>query len=308
MNDWQPAFLANHDPFFPIFSGEHDGVWSDCTECHSNPATFTDFTCLACHEHRQSKMDEEHQGISGYAYESTACLSCHPDGSKGDFVDHDNLFFPIFSGTHQGSWQECLECHTNPADRKEFTCLECHEHRQTQMDTKHAGIPGYAYQSSDCLTCHPDGQKGEFREHDDLFFPIFSGTHQGSWQECLECHTNPADRKQFTCLDCHEHRQTEMDATHAGIPGYLYASTQCFFCHPNGEKGEFGHEAYFPIAKGPHDLSCIECHVDVTNAKVFECILCHEHNQTKMDEKHKEVQGYFFQSTACYDCHPNGKS
>ncbi|MCZ6819084.1 MAG: hypothetical protein O7G31_06280, partial [Calditrichaeota bacterium] len=31
MNDWQPAFLANHDPFFPIFSGEHDGVWSDCT-------------------------------------------------------------------------------------------------------------------------------------------------------------------------------------------------------------------------------------------------------------------------------------
>jgi len=96
MDDWQPAFLPNHDVFFPIFSGEHDGVWSDCVVCHQNPATFTDFTCLTCHEHQQPKMDEEHQGIAGYAYESNACFTCHPTGEKGEFKEHDTRFFSDF--------------------------------------------------------------------------------------------------------------------------------------------------------------------------------------------------------------------
>jgi hypothetical protein len=27
-----------------------------------------------------------------------------------------------------------------------------------------------------------------------------------------------------------------------------------------------------------------------------------------MDEKHREEPGYVYQSSACYSCHPNGRS
>jgi hypothetical protein len=29
-------------------------------------------------------MDDEHDDVGGYVYESTACYTCHPDGEEGD--------------------------------------------------------------------------------------------------------------------------------------------------------------------------------------------------------------------------------
>ena len=40
----------------------------------------------------------------------------------------------------------------------------------------------------------------------------------------------------------------------------------------------------------------------------FTCLTCHDHNQTDMDEKHKEEPEYIYDSVACLDCHPDGKS
>lgn len=82
-NSWMPSTF-NHDPYFPIESGKHrrNEVWTKCTECHTTPSNYAAFSCLNCHEHRKSKMDEEHQGKTGYVYESTACLSCHPRGRE----------------------------------------------------------------------------------------------------------------------------------------------------------------------------------------------------------------------------------
>ncbi|RMF67901.1 MAG: hypothetical protein D6743_04160 [Calditrichaeota bacterium] len=312
MNGWRPAFLTNHDAFFPVFSGQHDGTWNDCSDCHVNGNTFTAFSCLNCHEHNQQKMDDKHRGMSGYRYASNSCLNCHPTGSGGEFRDHDNQFFPIFSGKHAGTWEDCVACHKNPGNRKEFTCLDCHEHRQSEMDVKHAGITGYAYESTECLSCHPTGDKGEFAEHDNLFFPIFSGKHAGKWDDCLICHQNPSDRKQFTCLECHEHRQSEMDAKHQGIAGYAYQSDQCLFCHPTGDKAEFkDHDnMFFPIFSGKHAGTwddCVICHNDPANRKVFTCLQCHEHRQSEMDAKHQGITGYAYQSDQCFLCHPTGE-
>ena len=78
---WKPATFRDHDSSFPIFSGSHSGVWDACTTCHTNPATYSDFTCLVCHAHNQSSMDRRHRGKSGYSYESEACYHCHPRGS-----------------------------------------------------------------------------------------------------------------------------------------------------------------------------------------------------------------------------------
>ncbi len=84
---WVPSDMSNHDRLFPIYSGKHAGEWSTCeAECHINPTDYTDFSCGlngVCHEHDQSKMDDEHQGeVSGYVYESQSCFQCHPRGDE----------------------------------------------------------------------------------------------------------------------------------------------------------------------------------------------------------------------------------
>lgn len=80
---WTPAEYENHDDNdFPIFSGKHKGEWSQCTDCHIDPNNYAVFTCIDCHKHRKSKMDDKHDDESGYVYESNACYKCHPDGSE----------------------------------------------------------------------------------------------------------------------------------------------------------------------------------------------------------------------------------
>jgi hypothetical protein len=76
-SDWRNATF---DHGFPIEQGDHGGF--DCTDCHLSPGTFATFSCTHCHEHRQSDMDDEHDDVSGYLWESGACYSCHPDGRE----------------------------------------------------------------------------------------------------------------------------------------------------------------------------------------------------------------------------------
>lgn len=84
-NGWQPASMKNHDAeYFPIYSGEHRGEWNSCTDCHTQSGSYNTFSCLECHEHSKSKMDDEHDDERGYRYESNACFDCHPKGKADD--------------------------------------------------------------------------------------------------------------------------------------------------------------------------------------------------------------------------------
>jgi predicted CXXCH cytochrome family protein len=81
MPGWKPADFTIHDAqFFPIFSGKHNNEWTSCTECHSNLANYSVFTCIDCHEHNRTKMDDKHSGEDDYEFTSMACLDCHPTG------------------------------------------------------------------------------------------------------------------------------------------------------------------------------------------------------------------------------------
>ena len=74
-----------------------------------------------------------------YTYSSDACLDCHPTGDGGSFTDHDNQFFPIFSGGHQGQWDQCATCHTTPLDRTIFEDAEIFAtalHRMRKIDRR----------------------------------------------------------------------------------------------------------------------------------------------------------------------------
>ncbi|RMF63083.1 MAG: hypothetical protein D6743_11255, partial [Calditrichaeota bacterium] len=201
MNGWKPASMPDHDGlFFPIFSGKHKNTWDGCQNCHNDAMNKKQFTCITCHEHSQTRMNATHQGMTGYAYNSTDCYQCHPTGEKAEFREHDTQFFPIFSGTHNNKWDQCQTCHTDNTNRKVFSCVGCHEHSQSKMDPKHQGITGYSFNSLDCYQCHPTGEKAEFREHDTQFFPIFSGTHNNKWDQCQTCHTDNTNRKVFSCV------------------------------------------------------------------------------------------------------------
>ncbi len=68
----------DHDPLFPL---PHRGV-DDCSDCHLDSSDYSTFSCIDCHAHRCSEMDDEHDDESGYECSSDACLDCHPDGRE----------------------------------------------------------------------------------------------------------------------------------------------------------------------------------------------------------------------------------
>ncbi len=73
---WSQAIF---DHAFPIESGKHSRF--DCTDCHIS-TNFREFSCTDCHTHNQTRMNNEHNGVAGYSYNSLACYSCHPQGRE----------------------------------------------------------------------------------------------------------------------------------------------------------------------------------------------------------------------------------
>ncbi len=79
---WDPSTFNHDSQYFPIYSGNHNGEWNTCVDCHTSPGDFSTFSCIDCHEHdNQNSVDNDHQGESGYSYNSAACFNCHPNGN-----------------------------------------------------------------------------------------------------------------------------------------------------------------------------------------------------------------------------------
>jgi hypothetical protein len=295
---------------FPVM-GRH--LLVDCEACHPGmpEADFRNASpeCIGCHRSDYESVASPDHAASGF---STDCRECHELTAWIPAVmsDHDGIF-PIFSGGHHNRWNQCSDCHVSAGNYRVFECLECHAHTVENTDPHHTGMPGYSYTSVACLDCHPTGSAGRYAEHDAQFFPIYSGTHIGRWTDCASCHT--AGTTDFSCIDCHDHNQPDTDPIHAGMTGYAYTSAACFDCHPDGRAGEYAdHDAaFFPIYSGKHANrwdNCATCHEVATDKSVFTCFNCHEHSQSRMDDKHLgEVDGYSYDNAECLRCHPDGR-
>jgi hypothetical protein len=79
---WGAAVFDHDGPFFPIYSGRHEGRWTTCLDCHPTPGSFALFTCTTCHV--RSETDSNHGGVPDYVYGSTRCYACHPRGEAGE--------------------------------------------------------------------------------------------------------------------------------------------------------------------------------------------------------------------------------
>lgn len=366
---WSPSTFEHDAQYFPIYSGSHQGVWSQCSECHHVPGNYAAFTCVTCHT--QPETNEDHTGVNGYVYESSACLACHPNG-EGDFgFDHNSTAFPL-TGAHtmvncldchaagyEGTPTECAACHTtdfnqstNPnhvalsipndcvmchTTNPDWTpaafpihdnyyplagahaliadqCVTCHNGNYNNTPNTCAGCHQSDYNntnnpshialnfSNDCATCHNETgwSPAEYADHDDQFFPIYSGDHDGVWSQCTECHTNPNNYSVFTCVTCHTSGETGQQ--HAGVNGYVYESTACLACHPDGSaEGSFDHnQSGFPLTGAHLSVSCVECHSNGYQNTPTECSACHTPDYNSASNPNHQSLGL---SMDCVTCH-----
>lgn len=301
-NGWTPASFNHDEQYFPIYSGEHQGEWDQCSDCHTNPNNYSIFDCLVCHE--QGETDDKHQGIGGYIYNSNACFECHPDGSATGSFNHNNTIFPL-TGGHLAV--ECIECHATGYTGTTTICSECHDDDYTTSTNPNHMAIGIPNTCETCHTTNPGWQPATFPIHNNYW--VFQGAHVNISNECDLCHFGNYTSTPNTCFGCHEddyNQTTDPDHQIAQFP------TDCEVCHTQFAwvPSTFDHDnQYFPIYSGSHEGEwdqCSDCHPNPANYEIFDCLSCHE--QAETDEEHDEVPGYQYNSQACYNCHPNGNA
>ena len=186
-------------------------------------------TCVGCHLADYNKAVPPH-AASGFP---TDCASCHsPRGWQAAAFDHSRTQFPL-TGTHRIA--RAVNRVTPTTSIAENRRRVCPVTRRTTTPRRTRAIPPLgSLPIAHPVTRRPSWPGAKFN-HDASFFPIYSGAHAGRWSSCATCHTNATNFAVFNCLSCHTKTQT--DSQHSGRNGYVYASQNCYACHPRGRCG-----------------------------------------------------------------------
>jgi hypothetical protein len=130
----------DHESVFPI-GGKHLGL--DCMDCHTNQQFNDSQTiCATCHQE-----PEVHASFFGQR-----CQMCHQDlgWQPALLASHD---FPLNHG-NQGDLS-CDTCHNGAY--MEYTCYNCHDHKESEIQTVHSAAGIASEHIPDCIACHLDG-------------------------------------------------------------------------------------------------------------------------------------------------------
>ncbi len=274
-----------------------------CDTCHRD-GNFAapSVNCASCHMKDYQATTQPNHAAAGFP---TTCDSCHratdPSWGSGTGFNH-NSFFGL-AGVH--ATVACATCHKNnvykgtPRD-----CVGCHladYNATTSPNHAAAGFP------TTCDSCHratdPTWGSGTGFNHNSFF--ALAGVH--ATVACAVCHKNGVYKGTPTdCVGCHladYNATTSPNHAAAGFP------TTCDSCHratdASWSQGQFVH-SWFPITSGRHAGNpCSACHTNPSSYAVFICITCHGRSET--DSHHRGVNGYRYDSAACYACHPTGR-
>ena len=223
---WSGATFNHNTTNFPL-TGAHIPV--ACATCHVN-GVFAGLgtACSTCHLTDFTSTTNPNHVQAGFPQ---TCAVCHNTSAwQPAAFDHNITGFPL-TGAH--TTVACANCHLNgnytntPTD-----CYSCHtpEYRNT-TDPNHVAA---AFPTT-CQTCHTTTRwTGATFTHSR--FPIYSGTHNGKWNTCADCHVNSSNYTQFSCIICHQHSDANTSRRHSGVRGYVYNGTSCYSCHPQGRK------------------------------------------------------------------------
>jgi hypothetical protein len=212
-------------------AGAHVPIENDCATCHNGNYTDTPKTCLGCHADKYNQSTNPNHITANFP---TTCETCHSQTAwiPSNF-DH-NTVYPL-TGAHATIAANCFACHQGSYVNTPNTCVGCHliDYNQTTNPSHTA-----AQFPTTCTTCHTQtAWTPATWDHDNLYFPIYSGKHNGEWNACSDCHPNASNFAVFTCTtSCHP--QAKMNSEHQGVSGYSYNSAACFNCHPRGNGGK----------------------------------------------------------------------
>ena len=206
---------------FPLV-GAHQTI--DCIQCHMFESLIrfdvSGVECIDCHRANYIAAGNPNHIQSGF---SEDCSICHPVNSfqwAGAGFSHN--FFPLNQGH---SALKCSDCHTTSvySDAKP-DCNGCHQVSYSSTSDPNHSIMGFSTECALCHTLSPGWKPASYTQHDNEYFPIYSGRHRGKWSRCTECHTDPSSYILFDCKICHNdvHRNNN------------YTDSQCYNCHPKG--------------------------------------------------------------------------
>src|SRR5256885_686428 len=121
---WLTAPTPAQHVAFPIEKGWHA---VDCNSCHRGTGTFKSFDCLGCHT-EPATPPRPYGPKRGSRHYRQVTLACHA-------APHANR--PKAAGLAQ---KDGLFCHS-------------------ATQTTHVGGPGFSFESTACLGCHPAGTR-----------------------------------------------------------------------------------------------------------------------------------------------------
>ncbi|MBK7174907.1 MAG: hypothetical protein IPH84_17150 [Bacteroidales bacterium] len=293
---WTPAAFPTHSNYY-VLEGAHAGIGNDCASCHQGNYTNTPNTCSGCHIDEYNQTNDPAHATAQFP---TTCADCHTQSSWTPATfNHDGQYFPIYSGQHQGEWDQCSDCHTNPGNYAVVTCTSsCHQ--QNSTNNEHQGVGGYVYTTEACLACHPDGNSAGSFNHNTSLFPL-TGGHAGT--DCASCHTNGYAGTPSDCASCHiSNYNQSANPSHTS----LGLSNDCAGCHttaPGWAPATFAvHNNYYAL-QGAHIAiasQCVDCHNGNYNTTPNTCDGCRIDNYNQTTNPNHVASQF---ATTCQDCH-----
>lgn len=293
--DWSSSNV-NHN-FFPLNGGHA----IDCNQCHTD-GNYSQLptNCDYCHQADYAGASNPNHIDLGFPLDCSLCHTLNPGWKPADYKDHDAQYFPIYSGSHNGAWNSCTDCHQNPSNYAEFTCISCHEHNQGETDNKHEEVGGYVYNSQACYECHPTGSGEDSFNHNLSGFPL-TGAHLTT--DCMDCHASGYSGTPTACDDCHD--QQYIQTTN---PNHFATSinTECQTCHttdPGWKPALLPNHNDYWVLNGAHASNasdCFACHKDDYNNTPNTCVGCHQEDYNQTTNPPHTSTGF---STDCATCH-----
>jgi predicted CXXCH cytochrome family protein len=220
LNSFQWAGIGFNHSFFPLVQGHSSIKCADCHKTGNYSSTPTD--CYSCHQQDYNKSTNPNHIAARFP---TTCATCHTANPGWKPANFDHSSFPLTLGH---STPTCTDCHKNGNyTSTSADCYSCH-----QVDYNNSTNPKHSTLnfSTICTTCHttnPGWKPAKYTQHDNQYFPIYSGRHNGQWNTCSQCHPNTSNYLQFDCITCHANAHR----------GKNYTNAQCYQCHPKGNAG-----------------------------------------------------------------------
>ncbi|MCF8371521.1 MAG: hypothetical protein K9H64_07855 [Bacteroidales bacterium] len=224
---WEPANF-DHNQYWTL-TGAHVPIANNCLACHQNGYPNTPTACVGCHQNDYNTTNDPSHVNAQF---STDCETCHTTSAWDPSSFNHNQYWTL-TGAHVPIANNCLACHQNGYPNTPTDCVGCH-----QSDYNATNDPPHASSqfSTDCAACHTTSVWDPSTFNHQQYFPIYSGHHNGEWNSCTDCHTTPGNYEAFSCVNCHEHFQAEMDDEHDNVSGYVWESNACYACHPTGSE------------------------------------------------------------------------